>query len=160
MKKQSNSSSCSAFIGLAVVLAAVAAGFSIGCFYRCQKTSVALVDVPMVVNSSTQVQQLQAEQIANAEALTAWLQEAQATVQNEKDEKKQNALVQQYDAELIAKRDAIRADYAQKLQVINDNITGIITEAAQKKGYKLVIAKGVTISGGDDITEEILKAIK
>ncbi|MBQ9271462.1 MAG: OmpH family outer membrane protein [Alphaproteobacteria bacterium] len=142
------------------VLALVALGLGIACCAKCCGSKIAVVDLPAIVGNSAQVQALQAEQNAKGQELGQWLQNAQNEVNAQSDSKKKEALLQQYNAAFAQKREELAQQYAQKLQAVDANITSTITEIAKKMGYKMVLAKGVTIYGGDDITEEVKKAIK
>jgi Skp family chaperone for outer membrane proteins len=119
-----------------------------------------VVDLAAVVSNSEQVKALQAEQNAKAQELTQWLQNAQKEVNKEKDEAKKNELLQKYNAEFAQKREALAQQYAVALQKVDASITETITNEAKKLGYTLVLAKGTTIYGGDDITEQVAKVVK
>ena len=147
-------------IFLLAVLITLGIGFGAGCFYVCNQNKIAIVDVTEIVAKSQQVQALKAEQAAKAKDVTEWLQNAQNEVKAESDAEKQKTLLQKYNEEFALKRDVIQQQYTEKLKTIDENITQTITDEAKKKGYKLVIAKGFTIYGGVDITEDIAKIVK
>lgn len=143
-----------------IILALVAA-IALGCCTACKfQNKVAVVDLVAVVSNSEQVKALQAEQNAKGQELAQWLQNAQAAVNKETDAKKKEALLQQYNAAFAQKRDALAQQYAAALQNVDANITQTIVDEAKKMGYTLVLAKGATVYGGDDITEDIKKVIK
>ena len=143
------------------ILLALVATLTLGLCTACKfQTKVAVVDLAAVVSNSEQVKALQAEQNAKAQELTKWLQDAQAAVNKQKDEEKKNAMLQQYNAEFAQKREALAQQYAQALQKVDASITETITNEAKKLGYTLVLAKGTTIYGGDDITEQVAKVVK
>ena len=77
-----------------------------------------------------------------------------------KNKEKKEALLKKYGEEFAQKRDELAREYAQKLQNIDENITQTIVNEAKDKGYSLVLTKNVAIYGGDDITEEVMKAIE
>jgi len=145
---------------LLMILATLGVGFGAGCFYECTQAKIAVVDIASVVAKSRQVQTLKTEQAGKAQEVTEWLQNAQNKIKAEADEEKQKALLQKYNEEFALKRKEIQQQYAEKLRTVDENITQIITEEAKKKGYKLVVAKGFTIYGGADITEDIAKIVK
>ena len=51
-------------------------------------------------------------------------------------------------------------DYVAKLQAIDDSISKTVKEQAKVGNYDLVLAKGVVLSGGEDITSAVIKVVK
>ena len=51
-------------------------------------------------------------------------------------------------------------EYLTKLSAIDDNISKTVETQAKEGGYNLVLAKGVVLHGGEDITQAVIKAIK
>ena len=51
-------------------------------------------------------------------------------------------------------------EYVDKLQKIDDSISKTVKAQAKLGNYDLVLAKGVVLSGGDDITQAVIKAVK
>ena len=144
-----------------VIIAVFISGFFGGYLYSdYMKSRVAVVDVAKVVASSAQVQSLKAEQDAQNAELAQWLQNAQNTVNEEKDKNKQEQLVQQLNEELNSRRNIFAQHYVSTLQAIEQSINDTIMDEANKKGYKFVIAKGMILGGGDDITDDVLKESK
>ena len=121
---------------------------------------VAIVDVPQIVASSAQVQALKKEQQAKAEDVIKYIEKARKDVAATQDETKKKALEEKYNKELLKKREAIEKEYTTKLQAIDKNISAKIEETAKTRNYNVVLAKGVVLYGGDDITEDIVKAVK
>lgn len=142
-----------------IILMALIIGFGASCMLQCCKKKLAVVDVQQVVNQSAQVQALKTEQTQKAQELAQWLQNAQNDVKNEKDKEKQQALLKQYNAEFASKTENMKQDYAGKVKALDANITQTIIDIAKKKGYKFVVAKGVMIYGGDDITDAVAEII-
>ena len=149
------------FYTLCVVIAVFISGFFAGYVFSEQMGSrVAVVDVAKVVASSAQVQGLKAEQDAQNAELVQWIQNAQNSVNEEKDQEKKEKLAQQLNEELNAKRNAFAQRYVTALQAIEQSINSTITDEAHKKGYKFIIAKGMILGGGDDITDDVIKVVK
>ncbi len=121
---------------------------------------VAVVDVQKVVASSSQVKALKDEQKKKGEELAKFIETAKANLDKEKDEKKKKALETKYEKEFKIKREAMAKNYETKLMAIDKNISTIINTNATQNGYNLVLAKGVVLSGGTDITDEIANQIK
>ena len=121
---------------------------------------IAVVDVPKVVNSSSQVAALKKEQQAKAQEIVKFVEKARKDVAATTDEKKKKSLEEKYNKELISKREAIEKEYTTKLQAIDKSISAKITETAKANNYDIVLAKGVVLYGGTDITADLVKAVK
>ena len=148
---------------LAAVAAAFAIGFSANNFAMSDVPSnfkVAVVDVQQVVASSAQVKALKKEQQAKTEEVIKYIDKARKDVASVSDEKKKKALEDKYNKELVTKRETLEKDYATKLQAIDKNISSTIETLAKAKNYNVVLAKGVVLYGGDDITADIVKIVK
>ncbi len=148
---------------LAAVAAAFAIGFSANNFAMSDVPSnfkVAVVDVQQVVASSAQVKALKKEQQAKTEEVIKYIDKARKDVASVSDEKKKKALEDKYNKELVTKRETLEKDYATKLQAIDKNISSTIETQAKAKNYNVVLAKGVVLYGGDDITADIVKIVK
>ncbi len=148
---------------LVIGLTAFALGLGINNFAVSEIPSnyrVAVVDIPQVVSSSAQVQALKKEQQTKAQEVIKYIEKARKDVAATTDEKKKKALEEKYNKELVTKREAIEKEYAQKLHTIDANISNAIIENAKGNNYNLVLAKGVVLYGGTDITKEIIKVIK
>ena len=120
---------------------------------------VAVVDVNAVVSKSAQVQALKKEQQTKLQELQKWLADAQADIAKQKTDAKKQELQKKYEAELAQKQQAIQSASAQKLQDFDNKLTNLIAEQAKSKGYDIVVAKGLVLYGGTDITQDIAKAI-
>ena len=148
---------------LAVALAAFAIGFSANNFAVSDVPSnfrVAIVDIQEVVASSAQVKALKKEQQTKADELVKFVENARKDVSAQTDEKKKKDLEAKYSKELQAKRDKMEKDYVAKLQAIDDSISKTVKEQAKVGNYDLVLAKGVVLSGGEDITSAVIKVVK
>ena len=148
---------------LTVSLVAFAIGLAAGNYAISDVPSnfkVAVVDVQKVVASSSQVKALKDEQKKKGQELAKFIETAKTNLAKEKDAKKKKALEEKYNKEFQAKRDAIAKNYETKLLAIDKNISSVIDKNAQANGYNLVLAKGVVLSGGTDITDAISKEVK
>lgn len=121
---------------------------------------VAVVDVQKIVASSSQVKALKEEQKKKGQELAKFIETAKTALDKETDAKKKKALEEKYNKEFKTKREAIAKNYETKLLAIDKNISSIIDAKANADGYSLVLAKGVVLSGGTDITDEISKQVK
>lgn len=122
--------------------------------------TVAVVDINKVVAESSQVKALKTEQQAKIQELEKWLKTVKEDVNKQQTKEGKEKLIKKYDADFAKKQEVIKKNYAEKLQAIDKNISGIIAKEAQIKGYKLVLPKGSVLYGGDDITSSITKLVK
>ncbi len=122
--------------------------------------SVAIVDVPQVVNASGQVQTLKKEQQAKADEIIKFVEKARKDVASITDASKKKAAEEKYNKELVAKKQKMDSEYAEKLKALDTSISQQINEKAKADGYDLVLSKGIVLYGGKDITAEIIKVVK
>jgi len=142
------------------VTAAVLGGLVFGSVAKAADFSVAVVDVPVVVNASAQVQALKKEQQAKAQEIIKFIEKARKDVASVSDAKKKQAAEEKYNKELQAKKEKMDKDYAAKLKAIDESISAQIAAKAKADGYNIVLSKGIVLYGGTDITAEVAKIIK
>ena len=123
-------------------------------------SKVAVVDVNAVVTNSSQVKALKAEQQQKMKELETWLKTVKADVEKQKTKEGKEKLVKKYDADFAKKQQVIKDNYKKKLQEIDTNITRKIETQAKLKGYTVVLSKNSVLYGGDDITADIINAVK
>lgn len=146
---------------LFLAVSAFMVGFSVNNFAMSDVTSkIAVVDVPEVVNSSAQVKALKKEQEAKAKEIITFVEKARKDVAGTSDVKKKQALEDKYNKELKAKKEAMDKSYATKLSAIDKSISEQVASQAKAGGYDIVLAKGVVLYGGSDITEAVKKSVK
>ncbi len=121
---------------------------------------VAVVDVSKVVSSSKQVATLKKEQQTKLEQIKKVYTAAQDKALKEKDAKKRNEIMKTAENSVIKLKTENDKVYAKKLAEIDKSISSTIQAQAQKSGYDLVLAKGVVLYGGTDITAEVQKLVK
>lgn len=143
------------------VVSAFVLGFSISNYAMSDVPSkIAVVDVQAVVNSSSQVKALKKEQEAKAKDLVSFVEKARKDVAATTDVKKKQSLEEKYNKELASKKAAMDKNYATKLEEIDKSISAQIANQAKTAGYDIVLAKGVVLYGGSDITDAVKKAVK
>ena len=121
---------------------------------------VGVVDVQAVVSKSAQVQALKTEQQQKLTELQKWLETVRADVEKQQTKEGKEKLIKKYDADFAKKQEAIKSNYAKKLQAIDVSISKTIAEQAKAKNYNMIFAKGTVLYGGDDITKDIIKVVK
>ena len=146
---------------LALTLSAFVIGMTVSNYAISNVPSkIAVVDVQKVVASSAQVKTLKADREAKIKDLANFVKTARENVAKEPNATKKKALEDKYNKELNQKRNAIQKDYTSKLAAIDKSISNVIAQKAKAANYDIVIAKGVVLYGGTDITSEITKSVK
>lgn len=145
---------------LVSVLLAFTVGFSISNYASSGVPSkIAVVDIAEVISASSQVKALKKDQEAKMKEIMTFLDKARKEVAKETDVNKKKALEEKYIKELNAKKDAQEKAYLEKLSQIDNTISEQIAQTAKSKNYDIVLTKKFVLYGGDDLTEEIKKAV-
>lgn len=121
---------------------------------------VAVIDVPEVLSKSSEIQALKRSQNKEMEELNTLISKAQNELLNEHDRTKLIQKESVYRQQIEAKKQTMDKEYNSKLAKINYNIKSLISREAKKSNYNLVLPTGIVLSGGDDITDDIVKHIK
>ena len=146
---------------LAVCLMAFVIGYSINSKaisdtgYR-----VAVVDVPVLISKSSEVNALKTEQQKKLDQMKATIEKAQSEISKETDPKKVEQLEEKYRNEINNQKLALDEEYNAKLKVIDTNIKNMVIAKAKGLQYNLVLPKSIVLFGGDDITSEVAKMVK
>lgn len=129
-------------------------------FNTAMAQTIAIVDVPQVVNASKQVQALKKEQQVKADEIVKFIEKARKDVASITDTGKKKAAEEKYTKELQAKKEKMDKDYADKLKAIDASISKQIETQAKAQGFDVVLSKGIVLYGGKDITADIIKIVK
>lgn len=121
---------------------------------------VAVVDVSTILTSSPEIQSLKQSQDKKMEELNTLISKAQNEIVNEVDKNKALQMETNYRKEIEQKKLDMDEEYNSKITVINNKIKSMISTEAKKSNYNLVLPTGMVISGGDDITNDIVKRMK
>lgn len=124
------------------------------------KYKVAVVDVSKIMEKSSEIQALKISQEKQMKELDTLISKAQNEIVNAGDENKAMQLESNYKVQIETKKHAIDEEYNKKIVEITNNIKKQIAVQAQKCDYNLVLPTGMVISGGDDITQNVLNQIK
>lgn len=121
---------------------------------------VAVVDVPTVLSNSSEIQSLKVSQDKKIEELNTLISKAQNEIINEPDRNKAVQMEAAYRKQIETKKNSIDEEYNSKLVKVTSNIKSLISSEAKKTNYNLVLPTGIVITGGDDITSDIVKKVK
>ena len=121
---------------------------------------VAVVDVQSLIQKSSQVNSLKADQDKKLDEMKATVDKARQDISKETDPNKIAQLEEKYRNEINNQKLALDNEYNTKLKQIDSNIKSIVVEKAKEMKYNLILPKSIVLFGGDDITLEIAKSIK
>ena len=121
---------------------------------------VAVIDISEVMSKSTELQELKRAQDKDMEELNILISKAQNELINEQNRTKFVQKEAEYRKQIETKKNDIDKKYSTKFVKINDNIKNLIVKEAKKANYNLVLPTGMVISGGEDITESVVKNMK
>ena len=121
---------------------------------------VAVVDVSSLIQKSSQVNALKADQDKKLETMKATVDKARQDITKETDPAKITQLEEKYRNEINNQKLALDDEYNTKLKQIDNNIKSIVVDKAKEMKYHLVLPKNIVLFGGDDITSEVAKFVK
>lgn len=124
------------------------------------KYKVAVIDVAQVLENSNEIQELKRAQDKDMEELNTLISKAQNDLLNEHNKSKLIQKESNYRQQIENKKKNMDKEYSLKLAKINDHIRSMISKEAKKSNYNLVLSTGMVISGGDDITVNVIKQMK
>lgn len=146
---------------LFICLMAFALGYSINNLAISDTApKIAVVDVQRLIQNSSQVKQLKADQEKKITEMQNTIQKAQTEISKETDPNKVAALEEKYRNQINDQKNALDKEYNDKLTKIDSEIRASVVEKARSLNYSLVLPKNVVFFGGDDITDAIAKGIK
>lgn len=118
---------------------------------------VAVVDINKVMEQSKEIKNLKTSQDKQMKELETLITKAQNEIVNTPDQTKALELQANYSKQIETKRNAIEEEYSKKIVQITTNIKNLISTQAKKTDYNLVLPTGMVISGGEDITDIVIK---
>ena len=121
---------------------------------------VAVVDVPTILSNSSEIQLLKVSQNKKMEELNTLISKAQNEIVNEPDRNKAVQMEAVYRKQIENKKNSMDEEYNNKLVKVTSKIRSLISSEAKKTNYNLVLPTGMVITGGDDITRDIVKKLK
>ena len=124
------------------------------------KYKVAVIDVAQVLENSNEIQELKRAQDKDMEELKNLISKSQNDLLNEHNKSKLIQKESNYRQQIETKKKNMDKEYSLKLAKINDHIRSMISKEAKKSNYNLVLPTGMVISGGDDITVNVIKQMK
>ena len=121
---------------------------------------VAVVDINKIMEQSKEMKALKTAQDKQLKELETLISKAQNEIVNTQDQNKAMQLQLNYSKEIENKRNTIDEEYSKKIISITSNIKNIISTQAKKTDFNLVLPAGMVISGGEDITDNVIKEMQ
>lgn len=121
---------------------------------------IAVVDTTKIVENSSSVKSLKADQAKKVKAMQATIEKARAEISKETDQTKISQLEEKYRNEINQQKLTLDTDYNKRLTQIDTEIRNTVVEKAKSLNYDLVLPKNIVFFGGDDITDIIAKDVK
>ena len=142
------------------LIAIIAFVLGFGLKWLLPSNNIAKIDVAQIASASSALAELSKNQQADMVELQKWVQESQADVKKQKSSAKREELAKKYETELMQRQQALQIKYSEELKKIDTEVSAIIAKKAKSKGYSVVLSKESIVSGGTDITDEIIELIK
>lgn len=121
---------------------------------------VAVVDVPTILSKSSEMQTLKISQDKKMEELNTLISKAQNEIVNETDRNKALQKEAVYRKQIEFQKQQMEDEYNSKITKITNKIRTLISNEAKYENYNLVLPTGMVISGGEDITDKVVKKLK
>ena len=124
------------------------------------KYKVAVVDIPQILEKSSDLQSLKASQEKQMNEINTLVSKAQNEIANEQDRNKIMQMESKYRKEIEDKKLAMDEDYNKNMVKITNKVKSLVSAEAKKTDYNLVLPTGMVISGGEDITQNVINSMK
>lgn len=141
------------YIIIAVVVAVLVLGL-LCC--KCCGSRIGYVDTQAIVVRSEAFRNLQMEQQFKSAELEKWLTDSNKELKKATSEANRKELLAKLQAELAQKQLALQSEFAAKATQAEEELLALIKKVASKKCLKVVLAKATVVTGGVDITEDVL----
>lgn len=120
----------------------------------------AVVDVKKVINNSKSVKELKETRKTQKETVLKFVKDGNAQVDAETDAVKKEALKKKLNNDLKYMTKTYDKKYQDGLAQVNSEISSEISKVGKEKKYDLILTTDAVLYGGENITKEIVKAVK
>ena len=125
-----------------------------------QEDKAAVVDVQKIMDNFSDIKTIRKQEQENIKQLEQFIKKANKDIDSAKDPKKKQELSQKYEKELAELRNNQAKKLNEKTMQADVKIARAITIKARENGYTVVLYKSVALYGKNDITDEVIKALK
>lgn len=135
--------------------------FCFGVYVKASLTpSIGVVNIEQVLENSPKFIAIKTDNDKKMAELAKWVEEVNNEIAEEKDSAKRNKLAKQYRKLIYEKETFVKQEYSSKLQDINIEMTALINKVAKKNGCNYIFANTSMVTGGKDITQNVIKKLK
>ena len=155
MKKQ--------ILGMFIAIFAFIAGFSINNIAMSvtqPEYKIAIIDIAQLLADSKEVKELKLQQEQKMKNIESTIQKAKIEISKETNPQKIATLEEKYRNEINKQKIAMDTEYNNKLIKIDQNIKNSVITKAKELNYNIVLPKNTVLFGGDDITAQVVPAVK
>lgn len=143
------------------ILVALLVAFTCGVYVKSIFTpSIAVVNLEQVLEQSPKLNAIRKDNEVKLNELTQWIDEVNKEIDAETDAVKHQKLANQYRKLTSEKEKVIKQEYNNRLKEVDAEITALIDKVAKKHGCNVVFANTSMVSGGKDITNDVIKELK
>lgn len=143
------------------ILVALLAAFACGVYVKSIFTpSIAVVNLEQVLEQSPKLNAIRKDNEVKLNELTQWIDEVNKEIDAETDAAKHQKLANQYRKLTSEKEKVIKQEYNNRLKEVDAEITALIDKVAKEHGCNVVFANTSMVSGGKDITDDVIKELK
>lgn len=144
-----------------VVLFLMVASFALGVYAKTLlMTSIAVVNLEQVLEQSPKLNAIRQDNENKLNELSLWVDEVNKEIDAETDYDKHVKLANQYRKLTHEKEMVIKQEYNNRIKEVDAEITALIDKIAKKHNCNAVFANTSMVTGGKDITEEVIKELK
>ena len=123
-------------------------------------TSIAVVNLEQVLAQSPKLNAIRQDNENKLNELSLWVDEVNKEIDTETDKEKHLRLANQYRKLTSEKENVIKQEYSNRIKEVDAEITALIDKVAKHHGCNAVFANTSMVTGGKDITEDVIKELK
>lgn len=143
------------------ILVALLVAFTCGVYVKSIFTpSIAVVNLEQVLEQSPKLNAIRKDNEVKLNELTQWIDEVNKEIDAETDAVKHQKLANQYRKLTSEKEKVIKQEYNNRLKEVDAEITALIDRVAKQHGCNFVFANTSMVTGGKDITDDVIKELK
>lgn len=143
------------------ILISLLVAFACGVYVKSELTpSDAVVNVDLILSQYPKMVAARQQNEIKMNELMQWINNVNQEIAAETDPVKQEKLTDQYRKLAQEKEMLIRQEYSNRVQEVDIELTALIDRVAKQNGCGSVFSSISMVTGGKDITENVLKELR